>query len=211
MNVGLDMRLVNTSTLEVADVISYQKQIIGRQISAGVFDFLGANFFDISGGESALEPIQLAVRAVIERAVLEMVTRIYRVARRRLRFAHRHRRGPAGRAPYPYQAYAQPSTAYIAPTLQSWRVTMPYRVKTLIAATALATLSATWPTRGISDQYGTWNDGSSPASQIGSKIVNAQINHADRNGQISTATSTRLRVTPPSRAPPQATWWTSRR
>ena len=30
MNVGLDMRLVNTSTLEVADVISYQKQIIGR-------------------------------------------------------------------------------------------------------------------------------------------------------------------------------------
>ncbi|HYS46896.1 MAG TPA: CsgG/HfaB family protein, partial [Rhizomicrobium sp.] len=78
MNVGLDMRLVNTNTLEVADVISYQKQIIGRQISAGVFDFLGTNFFDISVGESALEPIQLAVRSVIERATLEMITRIYR-------------------------------------------------------------------------------------------------------------------------------------
>src|ERR1700761_5586650 len=78
MNVGLDMRLVNTNTLEVADVISYQKQIIGHQISAGVFDFMGTNFFDLSGGESALEPIQLAVRSVIERAVLEMVTRIYR-------------------------------------------------------------------------------------------------------------------------------------
>jgi hypothetical protein len=78
MNVGLDLRLVNTNTLEVADVISYQKQIIGRQISAGVFDFLGTNFFDISAGESALEPIQLAVRSVIERAVLEMITRIYR-------------------------------------------------------------------------------------------------------------------------------------
>ena len=78
MNVGLDMRLVNTNTLEVADVISYQKQIIGRQVSAGVFDFLGTNFFDISGGESALEPIQLAVRSVIERGILEMVTRIYR-------------------------------------------------------------------------------------------------------------------------------------
>ena len=50
MNVGLDMRLVNTNTLEVADVISYQKQIIGRQISAGVFDFLGTNFFDVSVG-----------------------------------------------------------------------------------------------------------------------------------------------------------------
>src|ERR1700742_1729415 len=59
MNVGVDLRLVNTNTLEVADVISYQKQIIGHQISAGVFDFLGATFFDISAGESALEPIQL--------------------------------------------------------------------------------------------------------------------------------------------------------
>jgi curli production assembly/transport component CsgG/holdfast attachment protein HfaB len=78
MNVGLDLRLVNTNTLEVADVISYQKQIIGRQVSAGVFDFLGTNFFDISAGESALEPIQLAVRSVIERATLEMITRIYR-------------------------------------------------------------------------------------------------------------------------------------
>jgi hypothetical protein len=29
-------------------------------------------------GESALEPIQLAVRSVIERAALEMITRIYR-------------------------------------------------------------------------------------------------------------------------------------
>src|ERR1700753_1167601 len=46
MNVGLDMRLVNTNTLEVADVISYQKQIVGRQVSAGVFDLLGTNFFD---------------------------------------------------------------------------------------------------------------------------------------------------------------------
>ena len=87
MNVGLDLRLVNTNTLEVVDVISYQKQIIGRQISAGVFDFLGTNFFDVSAGESALEPIQLAVRSVIERAVLEMVTRIYRVPARRLRLA----------------------------------------------------------------------------------------------------------------------------
>jgi Curli production assembly/transport component CsgG len=69
--------LVDTNTLEVVDVISYQKQIIGRQISAGVFDFLGANFFDASVGEAALEPIQLAVRSVIERAVLEMTSRLY--------------------------------------------------------------------------------------------------------------------------------------
>ena len=77
MNVGLDLRLVDTNTLEVVDVISYQKQIIGRQISAGVFDFMGQTFFDASVGESALEPIQLAVRSVIERAVLEMMSRLY--------------------------------------------------------------------------------------------------------------------------------------
>jgi len=77
MNVGLDLRLVDTKTLQVVDVISYQKQIIGQQVSAGVFDFLGANFFDASVGESALEPIQLAVRATIERATLEMIARIY--------------------------------------------------------------------------------------------------------------------------------------
>jgi curli biogenesis system outer membrane secretion channel CsgG len=79
MNVGLDLRLVDTNTLEVVDVISYQKQIIGRQEQVGVFDFLGHTFFDASIGESALEPIQLAVRSVIERAVLEMVTRLYHV------------------------------------------------------------------------------------------------------------------------------------
>jgi curli production assembly/transport component CsgG/holdfast attachment protein HfaB len=78
MNVGLDLRLVDTNTLEVVDVISYQKQIIGRQLSAGVFDFLGQHFFDASIGESALEPIQLAVRSVIERATLEIVSRLYR-------------------------------------------------------------------------------------------------------------------------------------
>jgi curli biogenesis system outer membrane secretion channel CsgG len=78
MNVGLDLRLVDTNTLEVVDVISYQKQIIGRQLQAGVFDFLGHTFFDASVGESALEPIQLAVRSVIERATLEMVSRLYR-------------------------------------------------------------------------------------------------------------------------------------
>ncbi len=77
MNIGLDLRLVDTNTLEVVDVVSSQKQIIGRQISAGAFDFLGHTFFDASLGESALEPIQLAVRAVIERAMLEMIGNLY--------------------------------------------------------------------------------------------------------------------------------------
>lgn len=79
MNIGLDLRLVNSRTLEVIDFVSYQKQIVGREVSAGVFDFLGGNLFEIGGGESAQEPIQLAVRSVIERAVLKMLVPLYHV------------------------------------------------------------------------------------------------------------------------------------
>lgn len=77
MNVGIDLRLVNTRTLEVVDVISYQKQIVGREISAGVFDVLNGNVFDISIGEGGLEPLQLGVRALIERGVLEIMANLY--------------------------------------------------------------------------------------------------------------------------------------
>jgi curli production assembly/transport component CsgG/holdfast attachment protein HfaB len=77
MNVGLDLRLVETKSLEVVDVISYQKQVIGREVSLGVFDFLNGNVFDVSVGEGALEPLQLAVRATIERGVLEMMANLY--------------------------------------------------------------------------------------------------------------------------------------
>ena len=77
MNVGLDMRLINTRTLEVVDVISYQKQVVGREVSLGVFDFWNGNLFDISAGTGALEPLQLAVRALVERAVVEMTANLY--------------------------------------------------------------------------------------------------------------------------------------
>lgn len=79
INVGVDLRLVNTKTLIVEDVISYQKQIVGREISAGIFDFANGNVFDVGVGERAMEPIQLAVRSTIERAVLEMTANIYGV------------------------------------------------------------------------------------------------------------------------------------
>lgn len=77
MNIGLDLRLINTRTLEVVDVISYQKQVIGREVGVGLFDFLGGNVFDISAGTGALEPMQLAVRSLVERAVIEMSANLY--------------------------------------------------------------------------------------------------------------------------------------
>jgi len=77
MNIGLDLRLINTRTLEVVDVISYQKQVVGREVSLGVFDFLNGNVFDLSAGAGALEPMQLAVRSLVERAVVEMTANLY--------------------------------------------------------------------------------------------------------------------------------------
>lgn len=77
MNIAIDLRLVQTTTMEVVDVVSYQKQIIGREISAGVFDFLNGNVFDISAGEGGMEPAQLAVRALIERATVEFMANLY--------------------------------------------------------------------------------------------------------------------------------------
>ena len=79
MNIAMDLRMVDTKTLEVVDVVSAQKQIVGHQVSAGVFDFLGHTFFDASLGESALEPLQLGVRSVIERSMLEMLADLYHV------------------------------------------------------------------------------------------------------------------------------------
>jgi len=79
INVGVDLRLIDTKTLEVVDIISYQKQVIGREVQANYFDFFGGTIFDIGGGERAQEPIQLAVRSTIERAVLEMTANLYGV------------------------------------------------------------------------------------------------------------------------------------
>ncbi|WP_293506909.1 holdfast anchoring protein HfaB [Parvibaculum sp.] len=79
MNIGLDLRLVNSRTLEVVDYVSYQKQIVGREIRAGVFDFFGGNLFSIGAGTGGQEPIQLAVRSVIERAVLKLLVPLYGV------------------------------------------------------------------------------------------------------------------------------------
>jgi curli production assembly/transport component CsgG/holdfast attachment protein HfaB len=77
MNIGLDLRLVETKSLEVVDVISYQKQIVGREVGAGMFSFFGNNVVNVAAGEGALEPIQLGVRSVIERAVVEIMANLY--------------------------------------------------------------------------------------------------------------------------------------
>jgi len=77
MNVAIDLRLVDTVTLQVVDVVSYQKQIVGYEVGAGLFTFLEGNVYDLSAGTSGLEPLQLAVRALIERAGVEIMANLY--------------------------------------------------------------------------------------------------------------------------------------
>ncbi|HVY87025.1 MAG TPA: CsgG/HfaB family protein, partial [Caulobacterales bacterium] len=80
MNIAMDFRLIDTRTLEVVDVVSYQKQIVGHEVRAGVFNFFGDTFVDISAGQRALEPVQLAVRAGVERAVVEVMSNLYHIS-----------------------------------------------------------------------------------------------------------------------------------
>jgi curli biogenesis system outer membrane secretion channel CsgG len=77
MNIAMDFRVVDTISQQVVDILSYQKQIIANEVGAGVFDILGGNLFDLSAGKSTLEPKQLAVRAIVERATVEIMANFY--------------------------------------------------------------------------------------------------------------------------------------
>jgi curli production assembly/transport component CsgG/holdfast attachment protein HfaB len=77
MNVAVDLRLVDSISQEVVAIAAYQKQIVGREIRAGVFDIFGGTAIDLSGGRSALEPLQLGVRALIERGVYDVAVDLY--------------------------------------------------------------------------------------------------------------------------------------
>ena len=79
LDVAIDLRLVNTRTLLVEEVVSFEKQIIGTEIRAGIFRFLSDSVIDVSAGDKAQEPIQKAVRMVAERAVYELISGLYKV------------------------------------------------------------------------------------------------------------------------------------
>lgn len=81
MNVAIDLRLIDTVSQEVVATAAYQKQIVGREIRAGVFDFLGGTLFDLSAGGSALEPVQFAVRTAVERGLYDFAADLQDVPR----------------------------------------------------------------------------------------------------------------------------------
>lgn len=79
INIAIDMRMVDSKSQEIIDITSYQKQIIGREIKPGVFDFLNGNVIDISGGKSELEPIQLAARTLVERSIYDFASTLLKI------------------------------------------------------------------------------------------------------------------------------------
>jgi len=81
MNVAMDFRIVETETLKIMSTVSYQKQIIGREVQAGVFEFFDDKLLDIGIGERSLEPMQLAVRAISELAVYDLLNDLYQIPR----------------------------------------------------------------------------------------------------------------------------------
>lgn len=73
MNVGVDLRIVDSRSLLVAKTVSLQKQIVGEEVGAGIFRFFGTELLDLNIGAKRQEPLQLAVRTAIEQGVLELV------------------------------------------------------------------------------------------------------------------------------------------
>ncbi len=79
MNVGVDLRIVDTRSLLVHKTISLQKQLIGQEVGAGVYRFFGNDLVDINVGSKNQEPLQLGVRTTIEQGVIELLAAVTEV------------------------------------------------------------------------------------------------------------------------------------
>lgn len=76
MNVGVDLRIIDTRTLVVVKTVSMQKQIRGQEVGAGIYRFFGDSLLDLNVGAKNQEPLQLGVRTTIEQGVLELMAAI---------------------------------------------------------------------------------------------------------------------------------------
>lgn len=72
-NVAVDLRLIDSRTLEVMQTVSLQKQVIGYEVKFSLFEFFGDYLVDFEAGTKHNEPLQLAVRTTLEQAVLELM------------------------------------------------------------------------------------------------------------------------------------------
>ncbi|MEO8560211.1 MAG: CsgG/HfaB family protein, partial [Rhodospirillales bacterium] len=77
LNVGVDLRIIDTQTLVVVKTISLEKQIVGYEVGFNLFRFFGSNLFDINIGTKSQEPLQLGVRTALEQGTLDLVAAVY--------------------------------------------------------------------------------------------------------------------------------------
>ncbi|HEX7710866.1 MAG TPA: CsgG/HfaB family protein [Sphingomonadaceae bacterium] len=77
--VAIDLRIVDTRTLEVVKTVSLAKQFTGYEVGANIFRFFGSDLFDIDIGAKGQEPIQLGIRAAMEEGVVRLVSAVTKV------------------------------------------------------------------------------------------------------------------------------------
>lgn len=75
--VGIDLRLVDSRSSRIKGVATFQKEFVGIETEANVFRFFGSVLVDISAGTKVNEPMSLGVRAIIERAVYDLISDLY--------------------------------------------------------------------------------------------------------------------------------------
>ena len=78
-SVAVDLRIVNSRSLEVIKTVSLTKQFTGYEIGANVFRFFGTALFDINVGAKGQEPLQLGVRAALEEATMKLIAAVAKV------------------------------------------------------------------------------------------------------------------------------------
>ncbi|MGQ9368365.1 CsgG/HfaB family protein [Azospirillum sp. ST 5-10] len=75
--VGLDLRLVHTESSRVVANTSLQKQIIGTEVGFGVGRFFGDTLVEVDIGEKRNEPLQMALRSMLQLATFNLITDLY--------------------------------------------------------------------------------------------------------------------------------------
>lgn len=83
LSVAVDLRLVNTRTLEVVSAVSMQKQFTGYEVGFELFRFFGidgkSELFDVNIGNKSQEPLQLGIRAILEESAMRLIADTTRV------------------------------------------------------------------------------------------------------------------------------------
>lgn len=73
MNVAVDLRMVDSRSQVVIDTVSFQKQLVGREINLGLTGGSDRVGGVLSGGVQSVEPLQAAVRTLVERGIFELL------------------------------------------------------------------------------------------------------------------------------------------